>query len=85
MNKIAILVLSVMLTGCFGSNTLPPDPYPADADLQGVGYPLRTGDSDAALGDAYLRALGEIDKANTRLRGVRKAKKRYQDLIEDQN
>ncbi len=84
MSKVAVVALCALMTGCFGSGTIPPDPYPNDADLQGCEYPMRTSDSDAALGDAYLRALSEIEKCNGRLEGVRKAKSRYLDLLDDQ-
>ncbi|MDC9603233.1 MULTISPECIES: hypothetical protein [Gammaproteobacteria] len=84
MNKLAVVALCALMTGCFGNNIKAPDPYPNDADLQGCDYPMRTSDSDAALGDAYLRALSELEKCNGRLEGVRNAKSRYEDLLDDQ-
>ena len=83
MKSKALVLSCLLLSGCFGSNTLPVDPWPADADLRPVDYPMRESQSDAALGDAYLRSLGEIEKANSRLKGVREAKKRYLELIEE--
>lgn len=45
-------------------------------------YPMRDSGDDAALGDAYIEALGEFEKCNGRLECVRKAKAKYVDLAE---
>lgn len=84
MTKILLLSLTVLLTGCFGSNTIPPNPWPNDADLQDCDYPLPDKlDLDTDLADVYLMALGEIEVCNSRLSGVRKAKEEYKKLVED--
>jgi len=81
-SKVIILALSLLLSGCFGSGTIPPSPFPSDADLQDCSYPMRDKNSDASLSDAYLRALGQIEVCNSRLQGVRKAKEEYKKLVE---
>ena len=84
MIKILLLSLTLLLTGCLGSNTIPPDPFPNNSDLQDCVYPLPDKlDLDTDLADLYLRALGEIEVCNSRLSGVRKAKEEYKKLVED--
>lgn len=75
---IALLLAVVILTGCQTTYVYPDDPFPADHDLAPCTYPMRDFDDDAALGDAYLAALSQIELCNGRLKGVRKAKAEYQ-------
>lgn len=79
---IALLVV-LLLTGCMGNGVRAPNPFPADVDLADCTYPMRTHDSDAALSDAYLKALGQIRLCNSRLSGVREAKSKFDELQED--
>lgn len=82
MRLTALLLALAFLTGCKTIYVYPDNPFPEDVDLEGCVYPMRDSDDDAALGNAYVEALGEIEKCNGRLEGARKAKAKYEDLAE---
>lgn len=82
MRLITLILVSVLLAGCGTVYVYPDNPFPADIDLEDCVYPMRTSDDDAALGDAYVKALGQIELCNSRLAGVRKAKAKYDDLAD---
>ncbi|WP_396622956.1 hypothetical protein [Marinobacter sp. W-8] len=82
MRLITLILVSVLLVGCQTVYVYPDNPFPADLDLEDCVYPMRASDDDAALGDAYVQALGQIELCNGRLEGVRKAKKAYMILAD---